>query len=305
MHPVLLDEHFRSLPPIINFSNREFYGNRIRVMRQNNPNDKILEIVHVPDGKVDYDATRNLPEIEALVKRVHEIIVDNERENPDNPITIGIISPFRAQVEQLKISLSKVISDYMMEKHKIEIGTAHTFQGDERDIILISWAFANNSFPQSLTFLQKPNLFNVAVTRAKNKMINFVSKDFTDLPDGLFRSYLSYIKEYDEKHEKIINKELDENTYKNSFEREVAETLRDLGYEIQAGVDLGGVNADILVNNKFVIECDGLKDNIKSNIKNMKKQAIIERCGFKVCRFSYREWLKSNEACINRISNYL
>ncbi len=305
MHPVLLDEHFRSLPPIINFSNREFYGNRIRVMRQNNPNDKILEIVHVPDGKVDYDATRNLPEIEALVKRVHEIIVDNERENPDNPITIGIISPFRAQVEQLKISLSKVISDYMMEKHKIEIGTAHTFQGDERDIILISWAFANNSFPQSLTFLQKPNLFNVAVTRAKNKMINFVSKDFTDLPDGLFRSYLSYIKEYDEKHEKIINKELDENTYKNSFEREVAETLRDLGYEIQAGVDLGGVNADILVNNKFVIECDGLKDNIKSNIKNMKKQAIIERCGFKVCRFSYREWLKSNEACINLISNYL
>lgn len=305
MHPVLLDEHFRSLPPIINFSNREFYGNRIRVMRQNNPNDKILEIVHVPDGKVDYDATRNLPEIEALVKRVHEIIVDNERENPDNPITIGIISPFRAQVEQLKISLSKVISDYMMEKHKIEIGTAHTFQGDERDIILISWAFANNSFPQSLTFLQKPNLFNVAVTRAKNKMINFVSKDFTDLPDGLFRSYLSYIKEYEEKHEKIINKELDENTYKNSFEREVAETLRDLGYEIQAGVDLGGVNADILVNNKFVIECDGLKDNIKSNMKNMKKQAIIERCGFKVCRFSYREWLKSNEACINRISNYL
>ena len=305
MHPVLLDEHFRSLPPIINFSNREFYGNRIRVMRQNNPNDKILEIVHVPDGKVDYDATRNLPEIEALVKRVHEIIVDNERENPDNPITIGIISPFRAQVEQLKISLSKVISDYMMEKHKIEIGTAHTFQGDERDIILISWAFANNSFPQSLTFLQKPNLFNVAVTRAKNKMINFVSKDFTDLPDGLFRSYLSYIKEYDEKHEKIINKKLDENTYKNSFEREVAETLRDLGYEIQAGVDLGGVNADILVNNKFVIECDGLKDNIKSNMKNMKKQAIIERCGFKVCRFSYREWLKSNEACINRISNYL
>lgn len=305
MHPVLLDEHFRSLPPIINFSNREFYGNRIRVMRQNNPNDKILEIVHVPNGKVDYDATRNLPEIEALVKRVHEIIVDNERENPDSPITIGIISPFRAQVEQLKISLSKVISDYMMEKHKIEIGTAHTFQGDERDIILISWAFANNSFPQSLTFLQKPNLFNVAVTRAKNKMINFVSKDFTDLPDGLFRSYLSYIKEYDEKHEKIINKELDENTYKNSFEREVAETLRDLGYEIQAGVDLGGVNADILVNNKFVIECDGLKDNIKSNMKNMKKQAIIERCGFKVCRFSYREWLKSNEACINRISNYL
>lgn len=305
MKPVLLDEHFRSLPPIINFSNKEFYGNRIRVMKKDDPNEKVLEIVEVPDGKVDADATRNLPEIEALVKRLHEIIVDNERENPDNPVSIGIISPFRAQVEQLKISVSKVISDYMMEKHQIEIGTAHTFQGDERDIILISWAFANNSFPQSITFLQKPNLFNVAITRAKKQMINFVSRDCSELPDGLFRSYVSYIKEYEEKHEKIVNHELDENTYKNSFEREVAETLRTLGYEVRAGVDLGGVSADLVVNNKFVIECDGVADNTKTSMKNMKKQAIIERCGFKVCRFSYREWLVSSEACVNRITNYL
>ena len=305
MKPVLLDEHFRSLPPIINFSNKEFYGNRIRVMKQDNPNEKVLEIVHVPDGKVDFDATRNLPEIEAVVKRVHEIIVDNEKDDPDNPITIGIISPFRAQVEQLKISIGKVISDYMLEKHKVEIGTAHTFQGDERDVILISWAFANNSFPQSLTFLQKPNLFNVAITRAKKQMINFVSKDFTDLPDGLFRSYLSYIKEFEDKHQKIINKELDENTYKNSFEREVADTLRGLGYEVNAGVEIGGISADLLVNNKFVIECDGIADNVKTSVKNMKKQAIIERCGFKVCRFSYREWVKSSEACVNRMTNYL
>jgi hypothetical protein len=111
MKPVLLDEHFRSLPPIINFSNKEFYGNRIRVMKQDNPNEKVLEIVHVPDGKVDFDATRNLPEIEAVVKRVHEMIVDNEKDDPDNPITIGIISPFRAQVEQLKISIGKVDED--------------------------------------------------------------------------------------------------------------------------------------------------------------------------------------------------
>lgn len=305
MKPVLLDEHFRSMPPIINFSNKEFYGNRIRVMKQDDPNEKVLEIVEVPDGKVDADATRNLPEIEALVKRLHEIIVDNERENPDNPVSIGIISPFRAQVEQLKISVSKVISDYMMEKHQIEIGTAHTFQGDERDIILISWAFANNSFPQSITFLQKPNLFNVAITRAKKQMINFVSRDCSELPEGIFRSYISFIKEYENKHEKIVNNELDENTYKNSFEREVADKLRTLGYEVRAGVELGGVSADLIVNNKFVIECDGREDNTKTSIKNMKKQAIIERCGFKVCRFSYREWLKSSEACINRITNYL
>ncbi len=303
--PVLLDEHFRSLPPIIDFSNKEFYGNRIRIMKQDSPDIKALRLIEVPDGKVDFDATRNLPEIEAVVKCLHELIVDSEREDPEHPITIGIVSPFRAQVEQLKISVAKVLSDFMIRKHQIEIGTAHTFQGDEKDIILASWAVANNSFPQSLTFLQKPNLFNVAITRARRQMINFVSRDTTELPEGMFRDYISYIKEYERNFDLRQSPEFDENTYKNSFEKEVATYLRDAGYKVHAGIDIGGVNADLVVNNKFVIECDGLEDNVKSNISNMKKQAIIERCGLMVCRFSLREWKMSKEACANRMINYL
>lgn len=303
--PVLLDEHFRSLPPIIDFSNKEFYGNRIRIMKQDSPDIKALKLIEVPEGKVDFDATRNLPEIEAVVKCLHELIVDSEREDPEHPITIGIVSPFRAQVEQLKISVAKVLSDFMINKHQIEIGTAHTFQGDEKDIILASWAIANNSFPQSLTFLQKPNLFNVAITRAKKQMINFVSRDTTELPEGMFRDYISYIKEYERNFDLRKDSEFDESTYKNSFEKEVAQYLRDAGYNVRAGVDIGGVNADLVVNNKFVIECDGLEDNVKSNISNMKKQAIIERCGMLVCRFSLREWKMSKEACANRMINYI
>lgn len=303
--PVLLDEHFRSLPPIIDFSNKEFYGNRIRIMKQDSPDIKALKLIEVPEGKVDFDATRNLPEIEAVVKCLHELIVDSEREDPEHPITIGIVSPFRAQVEQLKVSVAKVLSDFMINKHQIEIGTAHTFQGDEKDIILASWAIANNSFPQSLTFLQKPNLFNVAITRAKKQMINFVSRDTTELPEGMFRDYISYIKEYERNFDLRKDSEFDESTYKNSFEKEVAQYLRDAGYNVRAGVDIGGVNADLVVNNKFVIECDGLEDNVKSNLSNMKKQAIIERCGLLVCRFSLREWRMSKEACANRMINYI
>ena len=303
MHPVLLDEHFRSLPPIINFSNKEFYGGRIRVMRRNDNTRKVLETVVVPDGKVDFDATRNLPEIEALVKRLHEIVVEDERKNPDNPVTIGIISPFRAQVEQLKISVAKVLSEYMMEKHQIEIGTAHTFQGDERDIILTSWAYANNSFPQSLIFLQKPNLFNVAITRAKYQMINFISKDPRELPEGLLRSYLGYVQEYEDRYSLRTADNFDENIYKNNFEKEVAQAFRDLGHDVSCGVEIAGLSADLLVDNKFVIECDGVEDKISSKISNMKKQAIIERSGLKVSRISLREWNYSPKACVDRIIN--
>ncbi len=301
MNSVMLDEHFRSLPPIIDFSNREFYGNRIRVMKKDVGDTRVLETVFVPDGKVDTDATRNLPEIEALVKRLYDIVVEDERQNPDKPVSIGIISPFRAQVEQLKISVSKVLSDHMMRKHQIEIGTAHTFQGDERDIILMSWAFAPNSFPQSLTFLQKPNLFNVAITRARSKVINFVSRDPKELQEGLFRDYMAYIEEYNNKQQAVNNSDIDENIYKNKLEREIAQCIRNLGHTVKAGVDIAGLSADLLVDDKFVIEVDGFEDNEIQRISNTKKQSIIERCGFKVERITYREWQYSQNACLDRV----
>ena len=301
LNSVMLDEHFRSLPPVIDFSNKEFYNGRIRIMRKDVGTERVLETVVVPDGKVDNDATRNLPEIEALVKRLYDIVVEDERKNPDNPVSIGVISPFRAQVEQLKISVSKVLSDHMLRKHQIEIGTAHTFQGDERDIMLISWAFAPNSFPQSLTFLQKPNLFNVAITRARYKVINFVSRDPKDIQEGLFRDYMSYIEEYDERKKLLENPDIDENIYKNKLEREIASQLRELGHNVKAGVDIAGLSADLLVDDKFVIEVDGVEDSGHSRMSNMKKQSIIERCGFKVNRITYREWQYSSKACLDRV----
>jgi len=301
MNSVMLDEHFRSLPPIINFSNHEFYNDKIRVMRKDKPEEKVLELVEVLDGNSDFDATRNLPEIEALVKRLHEIVIEDERKNPDNPVSIGIISPFRAQVEQLKISVSKVLSDYMIKKHQIEIGTAHTFQGDERDIMMISWAVANNSYVQSLMFMQKPNLFNVAITRGRNKVINFISRNPRELPEGHFRNYVSYIQEYQNKNNALISGEIDENIYKNQLEREVAEKIRELNHKVLAGTDIAGVSSDLLIDDKFVIEIDGEEDKVKSYITNMKKQALIERSGYKVKRITYREWQYSPKACLDRV----
>ena len=189
----------------------------------------------------------------------------------------------------------------MIKKHRIEIGTAHTFQGDERDIILMSWAFANNSYPQSITFLQKPNLFNVAITRARLKCISFVSHDLETMPDGHFRHYVSYLKQYKERRESLLNNEIDENIYKNKLEREVAEAIRELDHKVIAGADVAGLSADLLVDNKFIIEIDGVDDNKKTHMSNMKKQSILERCGYKVKRITYREWQYSKNACLDRV----
>ena len=195
------------------------------------------------------------------------------------------------------------IVEHMMEKHQIEIGTAHTFQGDERDIILISWAYANNSFPQSLIFLQKPNLFNVAITRARYQMINFISKDPRELPEGILRSYLGFVEEYENRYALAQTDEFDENVYKNSFEKEVAEAFRSLDHKVTCGVEIAGLSADLLVDDKYIVECDGVEDKTVCRVSNMRKQAIFERSGLKVSRISQREWQYSPKACIDRIIN--
>ena len=307
MSPVLLDEHFRSSKPIIDFSNKEFYGNRIRIMNKSTDFKGVLEVNYVYDGKVDFAVTRNMPEAEAVVQRVHELITDNEHDDPDNPQSIGIISPFRGQVELIKHSLMQVLSDTVIKKYKIEVGTAHTFQGDERDIMILSWAIAQNSHSQSLTFLQRPNLFNVAITRARKKLICFISKDPKTLQEGLLRSYMEYMLDYSEGSK--IQEKLNTDYYKNDFEKEVAAALRENGVEVRAGVEVAGFSTDLLINNpggeQIILEIDGVEDNIKCPQTNIKKQAILERSGFKVVRLSFREWQNSKPASIDRIMSNL
>ena len=59
----------------------------------------------------------------------------------------------------------------------------------------------------------------------------------------------------------------------------------------------------MLVDNKFIIEIDGVEDKTPNKVSNMKKQAIFERSGLKVSRISAREWSNSPKACIDRIIN--
>ena len=295
--PVLLDEHFRSPRPVIEFSSKEFYGGRIKVMKMTPENYCPVELIVVPDGKVDIDITRNTIEAEAVIKKMRDIISEDEEKNPDNPTSIGILSPFRGQVDLIKKDVLQMFSLETIQKHSIEIGTAHTFQGDEKDIMLMSWAIADNSRSQSLTFLQKPNLFNVAITRARKKIINFLSKAPNTIPEGLLRDYVEYVQ-----NAKKAFETKDKIQFKNDFEKEVWGELTAVipDKKILSGLEIGGVNADLVID-KTVIELDGVIDKISSKYSNMKKQSLLERCGFKVIRLTKREWDLSKKASLDRI----
>lgn len=83
-------------------------------------------------------------------------------------IDIGIISPYKAQVQYLRVLLKK--NAYLRPLRKsITINTVDAFQGQERDVILVSLVRANEA--GEIGFLNDLRRMNVAITRARMKLI--------------------------------------------------------------------------------------------------------------------------------------
>ena len=182
----MLLTQYRSQPEIMRFSSDKFYNGRIRsnlsaynAFLKHFP----VEVQHV-DGSVLKNKPVNNAECTAIINRIKSEIA----ENPN--ITIGVVSPFREQVKQLEKMIQSVFTLEQIRKNKITVGTAYSFQGEERDVVYISWVVADNSPIQSYTFVNKPNQFNVAITRGSMQVVNFISA--TNLPNCLLREYIEY-----------------------------------------------------------------------------------------------------------------
>ena len=86
----------------------------------------------------------------------------------DEQIDVGVISPYRAQVQYLR-GLIKRDSFFKPFRHLVTVNTVDGFQGQERDIILISMVRANDD--GQIGFLRDLRRMNVAITRARMKLI--------------------------------------------------------------------------------------------------------------------------------------
>lgn len=304
---VLLDEHFRSYPEIINFSNSEFYGNRMKIMKKalcSEDEGCCVELNIIENAKVDLDSTRNMAECEKIIEKIQEIIEEDNLKNPDNPCSIGIISPFRGQVELVKKALYQVFNSEIIKKHRIEAGTAHTFQGDERDIMLLSLTLAPNSHHQSVFFAQKPNLFNVAISRAKNRLLCYISRPPESLPQGLLRNYLEYLQMITRNFENRFDKEIND-----PARQEIKDLLENEGLKVLHDIEIGGYPVSFLVSdgkNNLIVEPAGFDTEETVNFPEIiNKHQNLERCGWKLVYITSREWNYSKKTCVSKIKQLL
>ena len=121
------------------------------------------EFVGASYGRINKaEARLTLAALQQYVKRIGRQRLIEER------VDFGIISPYKAQVQYLRSLLKK--DAFLRPIRKcITINTVDAFQGQERDVILVSLVRANET--GEIGFLRDLRRMNVAITRARMKLI--------------------------------------------------------------------------------------------------------------------------------------
>ena len=176
----LLKLQYRMNDEIMRFSSDWFYGG----MLQSAPEVKYRSILDFDTpitwvNTEDMDCNEefigesygriNKPEAELTIGQLKEYITKIGKERfLDERIDVGVISPYKAQVQYLR-QLVKRDSFFKPYRPLITINTVDGFQGQERDVILISLVRANEK--GEIGFLGDLRRMNVAITRARMKLI--------------------------------------------------------------------------------------------------------------------------------------
>jgi len=189
-----LNEHYRSKPDIIRFSNQHFYSGQLDMMRATPQSsiDKNVEIVEVEGVR----NTKGVNEEEArqLIRMLVAIMEKEEHIPISASSTIGIISPFTAQTKYIKSQIRKSIDNRLLKKHKVLVGTPYQFQGEERGIVLLSFAIDNNTHPSAFMYLNREDVFNVEETKPENFHDLFINEVREELMQyGIHQIYSSII----------------------------------------------------------------------------------------------------------------
>jgi len=258
---VMLKEHFRCVGPIIEYSKREFYNHELRPLRMPKASERLdppLIDVVVEDGYRKGDV--NLPEARFIVEEIRSIVSDPNMGGR----SIGVVS-LLADKQALLIweRLTDELGPEVMQRHRITCGDARTFQGKERDIMFLSMVSAPNEVGAPLsrdTFAQR---FNVAASRAKDRMylVRSVGLEHLSDKDRLRRSLIGHFAApftQDEVRVEDLRK-----LCESPFEREVYDELTQRGYRVTPQVNVGPYRIDMVVeghnDTRLAVECDGDK----------------------------------------------
>ena len=168
---VMLRDQYRSAEDIVGYINDAFYGGKLRVsadltrLKLPKGHKPGLAWTDVSGPAIASHGSQNvnMKEVSAIVSHAAVLLTKNSYAG-----SIGVISPFRSQVQELKKALWETIPSELLQSAELRVGTVDGFQGQERDLILFSPTVHSRIRASAVTFIQRDwRRLNVAISRAR------------------------------------------------------------------------------------------------------------------------------------------
>ena len=308
----MLVEHFRSVPAIIGWCSRLSYNGTIRPLRDASSSSLKPAVVPWRTRGTAGDNGVNEEEAQAVIRLLRAMIHDPAYDGK----TFGII-PMRsvhgAQVNRIRRLLVENFDPREIERRRIHCGISAEFQGDERDVVILSLV---DSAAPGLPLRKETDgadgmmkkRWNVAVSRARDQLWLVHSFDPAAQlkPDDLRRSLFDWA---DGVMSGTIGAAEPFDLPDPEFTGQVLRALRKRGYRVEAGHDAGAWRLDMVVRARgraAAIECDGSGREDEDAIRrDMERQTVLERAGWKFVRVRSADWFRRPEKTLERVCEAL
>ena len=203
----LLDTQYRMNEEIMRFSSSWFYDGKVKadpitahrgILDYDTPIEWVDDVANDDEtvgetfvgetfGRINKVEARQVMELlQAYFEKIGKQRIIDEN------IDVGIISPYRAQVQYLR-HLIKKEAFFKPFRHLLSVNTVDGFQGQERDVIIVSLVRSNND--GQIGFLRDLRRMNVAMTRARSKLI-IIGDHETLAHHEFYKKLYEYIKKH-------------------------------------------------------------------------------------------------------------
>jgi len=205
----MLEVQYRMHEQIMQFSSEQFYDGRlVAAPTVAHAGLEAYDLRFAPDLPVEFldtagfgfqeitipesRSTANPEEADLLLKRLAQLLEPyDQADHETDPLSIGVIAPYRAQINYLKDAVEEndELSGLLLHR-QLSVGTVDSFQGQERDIIAISLTRSNSH--GEIGFLSDIRRMNVGMTRARKKLL-LVGDSSTLGSHPFYKAFLDYV----------------------------------------------------------------------------------------------------------------
>ncbi len=298
-----LKDQFRSAPHIVDYISEDFYRGRMVSQRSEDE-------FKAPTG---YKPGLAWDDVQGFVRREESGCTNNDEaervaelvqqfaSDPNFSGTVGVVSPFNAQVAKISGKIAQCVPQKDRDALKLRVSTVDKFQGGEADVILFSLVLASGIDAGALTFLRRERRrLNVAISRARALCV--VVGDLTTAQHSNI-AHIRYLAR------RSSNRTLTPRApFDSLWERRMSAALKKAGFEPIPQYPVGSRYLDFALEPetlKIDIEVDGQRwhtdaDGNRKIGDRLRDRELTAR-GWTVLRFWVHELQRDMPGCIEKI----